>query len=82
MKLSNNPSNDTIVASISREDILKRTESGVIDLICTRLADKFIQDNADRLLIGLINEVNLKKEVEALIKLRITDETITKIQKS
>ena len=70
-----------IVARISTEDVLKRTEGAVLDLIATKLADKYVQEHGDYLLHNIIDITTLKEEVASLIKARLTNETENRVQK-
>ena len=71
---SSNP--DTIVAEISVRDIGGRVENVVIEQIATRLADRYVAENAEQIfnLIGLTPE-KVVKEVRELIKKRIDEKS-------
>jgi hypothetical protein len=82
MNLSIHKNNkEEIVVRLTTEEVGKRLESAVFDLIAVRLADKYVQENADYLLHNIIDVASLKEEVALIIKNRLVDETKNKIQK-
>ena len=81
MKAEYNLSSQELVVSISNEEIRQRMQAGVVELIVTRLADKFIQTYGDRIIYELATDEKLKEEVMAIIKKRLADETENQIQK-
>lgn len=81
MNFSIQKRNDEIIARLTTEEMGKRLESAVFDLIAVRLADKYVQEQGDFLLHNIIDVNTLKDEVTKIIKQRLINETATKIQK-
>lgn len=73
--------NKEIVVSLNTEDISKRVDSAVFELVAIRLADKYVQEYGDFLLNNIIDVATLKQEVALIIKQRLTDETANKVSK-
>ena len=81
LEIKRNGHNDEIIVKLTTEEMGKRLEGAVFDLIAIRLADKYVQEHADYLLHNIIDVAALKEEVAEIIKKRLLDETQNKIQK-
>lgn len=71
--------NDEIIAKLTTEEMGKRLEGAVFDLIAVRLADKYVQENGEYLLHNIIDVSSLKEELAEIIKKRLLDETENKV---
>lgn len=81
LKITQNQSNDEIIVKLTSEDMARRLEGAVFDLIAVKLADKYVQEHGDFLLHNIIDVASLKEEVAISIKQRLIDETANKVQK-
>jgi len=70
-----------IVVRLQDEDLKSRVESGVLDRIVTRLADKYVELYGEKILHNIIDVQALREEVAVIIKQRLVDETNRKVQK-
>lgn len=82
LEIQKNKHNDEIIVKLTMDEMSKRLESAVFDLIAIRLADKYVQEHADFLLHNIIDVSALKEYVTEIIKKRLLDETENKVQKS
>lgn len=82
LSLQKSQRNDEIIVKLTTEEMGKRLESAVFDLIAIRLADKYVQEHGDHLLHNIIDVSALKEEVAVIIKQRLIDEAAKKAQKS
>lgn len=81
-QINKKDSTNEIIAKLSVRDIVGRVESEVLDIIAVRLADRWIQDNADWVLQGLIDDEKLREDVREIVKKRISNEVEKEIQDS
>lgn len=82
LEIQKNNRTDEIIAKLTVEEMGKRMEAAVFDLIAVRLADKYVQEHGDYILHNIIDVAALKEYVTDIIKKRLLDETQNKVQKS
>lgn len=71
-----------IVVTLTKEEINRRLDGAVFDLIAVRLADKYVLENGDAILHELIDIKALKEYLETTIKQRLQDEAEKKVLES
>lgn len=71
-----------LVVILTKEEISRRLDNAVFDLIAVRLADKYVLENGDAILHELIDIKALKEYLETTIKQRLQDEAEKKVLES
>lgn len=72
---------DRLIFSLATEDVVKRVESGVVDMVMTRLADEFMRQYGEAIAYQIANLPGFKEEIQTIIKERVIHESANQVQK-
>lgn len=72
---------DRLIVSLATEDVVKRVESGVVDMVMTRLADEFMRQYGEAIAYQIANLRGFKEEIQTIIKERVIHESANQVQK-